>query len=410
MWKIVRFFLIFVLSISLSAKSFLISPISLPKTEILDIELNECNDDCLNNLLQNGKIFSFLAKAKQAESRDLKEQYQLYASLLNISKQNQYPEELKIAIISPTKKIGKYAESTIKSVISYLLLKNTNFYIKNFEIQDENIETLQSTITNIENENFDFIIAPLTLEGAQNIVQIPTYIKIYIPTINKNEIQSIQNPNTFFGGIDYKEQIQKLLNFANSDLFVFYEENSPLAIKLTSMIENSSSYFSKKIGLSSQTANLKKYFYKNRDLNESTLFLNTPIVESSLIMSQLTLYDLEPKTILSTQINYNPLIFSLTQYQDRKNLIIANSIYKSPDILEEINSLLTNDISFNWINYSTSIGIDYFYSNKTYTNRIFSEDVLNNQIIYKILLEKALLGHFKPLKEEIEIEQETPYQ
>lgn len=410
MKNIFKLFLIFTLSLSLSAKSFLISSIPLPKTEVLDIELDECGDECLYTLLKNGEIFSFLAKAKKIENENLKEEYQLYASLFNIYIQSGFSKEFKIAIISPTKKIGKYAKSTIKSVISYLLMKNVNFYVKTYEIQDENIETLQATLETIENEKYDLAIAPLTLEGAQNISMISTSTKVYIPTINKNDIAQIQNQNLFFGGIDYKAQIQKLLDFSNSSLRVFYDEGSPLAQRLTSIIEENSNYPVEKIGLSSQVTNLKRYFYKNSELNESSIFLNTSIVKSSLIMSQLTLYDLEPKIILSTQINYNPLIFSLTQYRDRKNLIIANSIYKSSDILEEINSLLNNDITFNWINYSTSIGVDFFYSVKTYSKRVFSEEILDNQVIYKILLEKALIGRFKPLVEEIEIEQETPYQ
>lgn len=410
MKNIFKLFLIFTLSLSLSAKSFLISSIPLPKTEVLDIELDECGDECLDTLLKNGEIFSFLAKAKKIENENLKEEYQLYASLFNIYAQSGFSKEFKIAIISPTKKIGKYAKSTIKSVISYLLMKNVNFYVKTYEIQDENIETLQATLETIENEKYDLAIAPLTLEGAQNISMISTSTKVYIPTINKNDIAQIQNQNLFFGGIDYKAQIQKLLDFSNSSLRVFYDEGSPLAQRLTSIIEENSNYPVEKIGLSSQVTNLKRYFYKNSELNESSIFLNTSIVKSSLIMSQLTLYDLEPKIILSTQINYNPLIFSLTQYRDRKNLIIANSIYKSSDILEEINSLLNNDITFNWINYSTSIGVDFFYSVKTYSKRVFSEEILDNQVIYKILLEKALIGRFKPLVEEIEIEQETPYQ
>ena len=404
-----RFFLIFTITISLFAKSFLISPIPLPKAQILDTELNECDNECLEKSLLDGKIFSFLAKAKNIQSKDLKEQFNLYASLFNLVEESQNFTKFRIALISPVKRIGKYAKSTMKSIIAYMLFKNANFYIKNFKIGDESTKTLQSTLNTIENENFDFVIAPLTSEGVKNIATISSNIKIYIPTFNKYTIDNSANSNIFFGGIDYKKQIDKLLNFANSKMAIFYEENSPLAIKLTSMIEKNSSFPIETIGINKEMTNFKRYFYNNEDLNESTLFLNTPIVESSLILSQLTLYDIEPKRVLSTQINYNPLIFTLTQYHDRKNLLVANSISNPSDLLEEINSIINNDIVFNWINYSTSIGIDYFFSNKVHSNRVFSEDIIDNQVVYKTILEKASIGSFEPI-EEIQTEQETPYQ
>ena len=77
-------------------------------------------------------------------------------------------------------------------------------------------------------------------------------------------------------------------------------------------------------------------------------------------MSQLTLYDANATNILSTQINYDPLLFSMTQYKDRKTMIIANSITSQNNVFIETNSLLGNDIVYDWINYTTTIGVDYF--------------------------------------------------
>ena len=57
-------------------------------------------------------------------------------------------------------------------------------------------------------------------------------------------------------------------------------------------------------------------------------------------MSQLTLYDTNATNVLSTQINYDPLVLSMTQYEDRKNMIIANSITQNNNILIETNSFL----------------------------------------------------------------------
>ncbi|MCF6193079.1 MAG: hypothetical protein L3J46_01950, partial [Kangiellaceae bacterium] len=57
---------------------------------------------------------------------------------------------------------------------------------------------------------------------------------------DKNDIKNLQNSNMIFGGIDYKAQIEELLDFTNEKIVIFYEIESPLAHKLTTIIENES--------------------------------------------------------------------------------------------------------------------------------------------------------------------------
>ena len=105
-----------------------------------------------------------------------------------------------------------------------------------------------------------------------------------------------------------------------------------------------------------------------------------------MIMSQLTLYDTNATNVLSTQINYDPLILSMTQYEDRKNMIIANSITQNNNILIDTNSLLGNDIVYDWINYTTTVGVDYFFSLATREDREYNIALEDNQMIYPIEL------------------------
>ena len=105
-----------------------------------------------------------------------------------------------------------------------------------------------------------------------------------------------------------------------------------------------------------------------------------------MIMSQLTLYDTNATNVLSTQINYDPLILSMTQHEDRKNMIIANSITQNNNVLIETNSLLSNDIVYDWINYTTTVGVDYFYNLATREDREYNIAVEDNQMIYQIEL------------------------
>lgn len=103
-------------------------------------------------------------------------------------------------------------------------------------------------------------------------------------------------------------------------------------------------------------------------------------------MSQLTMYDVNATNVLSTQINFDPLILSLTQYTDRDNMIIANSITHNNSIFIETNSLLGNDIVYDWINYTTTVGIDFFFTQITNQDRQYKIDMQSNQMIYPIEL------------------------
>ena len=124
--------------------------------------------------------------------------------------------------------------------------------------------------------------------------------------------------------------------------------------------------------------------------------INTPIVKSSIILSQLYAYETENAAILSTQLNYNPLLISLTQYEDRLNLILANSIEFTNDNLSEVLTLLDTDIKYNWVNYSSLVGINYIYARNK--NRLIKNDVINNEVIYNTNLFYCTESGFKRLE------------
>lgn len=135
--------------------------------------------------------------------------------------------------------------------------------------------------------------------------------------------------------------------------------------------------------ISKKTTNLERYLKENKKITNASFFINTPIIKSGMIMSQLTLYDVNSTNILSTQINYDPLLLSMTQFIDRKNMIVANSITEHNGVLTETNSLLGNDIRYDWINYTTTVGVDYFYSLSTGEDRAYIIKIEDNQMIYE---------------------------
>jgi len=420
----------------ISAKSFMISNIQLPKTYIQDLDPYECTEECMRDYLQHDMIFSFLSHAnKKLADRELDNARNMNISILNIGAFNA-GGKLKIAILLPYKKIGKYAFSTINATFAYLMTKNNPFTLKSYKIESENKEALTTALEKIQSDGFKYVIAPLTKEGVDNIIEINPSINIYFPTINKNDVTST-SPYLIFGGIDYNAQSNLLLKEAVTTPLVIFSDKSQTGKKLALYQEDAylhpkpiqqpaqeptkslfGSFFSSsnevvkpvvtqpqedanltdkkvvKYFISRRTTNLEHYLKENEDIYNGSFFINTPIIKTGMVMSQLTLYDTNATVVLSTQINYDPLLLSMTQYIDRKNMIVANSIIKNNNVITETNSLLGNDIVYDWINYTTTVGVDYFYNQITGEDREYNINIKDNQMIYGIELLRPGISKF----------------
>ncbi len=397
--------LMIIFPVMVSAQSYLISTIPLPKTYVQNLDPYPCNNECLKEYLDNGMIFSFLAFAyDKLDDDELNEARMMHISILNLGSHT-LAKKFRIALLLPYKIIGRYASTTTNASFAYLLAKNHSFELKSYKVESENIEDIQEALEKIEQDGFTNVIAPLTQKGADAIEVINPYLNIFFPTINKKNDSSISS-NLIYGGIDYQAQSDLLLNEAVSPLIIFYDK-STIGKKLSLYEEESFIYRGIDINLSiedqeqqivdanktvikfsipKRTTNLEKQLKENEQIIDGTFFINTPIVKTGMIMSQLTLYETNATNILSTQINYDPLILSMTQYEDRKNMVIANSITQNNNVLIETNSLLSNDIVYDWINYTTTVGIDYLFSIATKDDREYDIELQNNQMQYSIEL------------------------
>ncbi len=391
-----RIFLsLFFISMISMAKSLYLSQLPLPVADIINLNTNECDKNCLKEYLKDGKVFSFISNYKNmTNDTNLSKDYETLKIKLNIFNTKK-TNIIKIALMVPKNIIGRYTISTTNTILAYLLKKGVNFDFELFDSKDESLQNIQDTANKIESEGFRFVIAPYTYKGVKRLLSIKSDLIYYIPTINKNEITT-QKTNFVFGGIDYEKQIEKLLVFTNDKIAIFADE-SDMGFKLSSYIQsnNDTRIIYKKI-IPQKLTKFKSFLKYNKKLQGSSIFLNTPLVKTSLLASQFRFYKIRPYALFSTQINYNPLLLNLTQYEDRKDMYIANSIGKSDDALISTNKILDNNILYDWINYSTSIGIDYIYT--LYFNseaqRLFDENILNNQVNYDIKILKPTKSAF----------------
>jgi len=442
----IKLFILFIFFLStLYAQSFLVSSIPLPKTYVLNTDENECDNTCLYQLIEDKRFFSLLAHAKDKnEDAFINDILLIQVSLFNVERMRQYTD-LKIAMLLPYRVIGRYAYSTTNAAFAYYLTKNRAFELRTYKTESESVEDLEKVLQQIEEDDFHYVIAPLTKKGANNVASLDLSMHIFLPTIHKSDVNA-SNDYLYFGGIDYQKQIESLMPYAATPLTVFYDKNTlgkkltnitqdeylyafdqnitkdrvifeddeGLAMSLEEMQDLNLTYSDKpkfySFPIAKRTSNLEGQLKENMNIQDGSFLLNTPVVKSAMVMSQLTLYDVNQTNVLSTQINYNPELLLLTQAKDRENMYITNSINYHNNIMIESNTLLQNDIVYDWINYATTIGADYFYHLITSARREYPQEIIENQVHYPISIVKPTYSRFvtiEIIKDNFEEEQES---
>ena len=405
-----KFLLFLLVPPLLFAQSYFISDIPLPKTFIQNLDPYECDEKCRQEFIDKEMIFSFLAHAPRKLENPMQDELRMMSiKILNIGSTLDV-DQLKIALLLPYKVIGRYASSTTNAAFAYLLAQNHSFELKSYKLETQEKNEIESVLAQIRDDGFSYVIAPLTQAGADIITEIEPELFIYFPTIHAKETHH-KSPYLLYGGIDYKAQSDLLLEKAVSPLVIFHDD-SVIGTNLTYYEEQRFKYEDValpngvieqvlnenkevvKFVVPRNVTNLERQLKENESIAGGSVFINTPLIKTGMIMSQLTLYDTNASNILSTQINYDPLLLSITQYQDRKDMIVANSITQHHNIFIEANTLLGNDIVYDWINYTTTVGVDYFFHQITSLKREYNIPIKENQVIYDIELLQPSLTRF----------------
>lgn len=285
----------------------------------------------------------------------------------------------RIAVIYPSKIVGKYAKSTLSTISAFLLFNNIEFEIETFDTHDESFVNIKKELNNLNEKGFTKVIALFTPNGfgVLNSLEESKNAEMYFPLINKSEIYT-NNMNFTFGGISYSEQFDLLETLSNGRNTMFYVK-SYLGDKLRdNYLESFNPGIVKEI---ERTRNRFKNIMNDKRMIGTTVLLNTPIIKTSIIMSQLTAYEIYPSKILSTQLNFNPLLLKLTQNRDRKNFFIVSSISEVDNFIEDYSKLLGSDVRYNWVDYSSLVGINYLLNKNE--SELIKTQVIDNQVDYE---------------------------
>ena len=302
--------------------------------------------------------------------------------------------KIKVAFIYPSSLVEKYAKTSLSTISGYLSYQKADYDLTIIDSTNENYENINSAFAKAKQNGVTKIIGLFTPSAISSLDKIVTSdIKVYLPLIEKSDALT-NNENLIFGSISYDQQVKKLISYSNTNNAMFYQ-NTYIGNKLKKAYD-SSVYDTRVRKEISKTETNFKYIVNDYKLNNSTLFLNTDLVKTAMILSQLRAYDISPAAILSTQVNYDPMLMLLTQDQDRDKLVIANSIDSvNNELRDEINTFGGN-IVYEWVDYSTLVGINYLYYGNN--SNLVKTKIIDNQAVYNPKLYKSTQVGFLEIK------------
>lgn len=374
------------------AKNVVISPLPLPKIEVINLDTQGCSKRCLNKLYEDGDYISFVARFGDEEDVELRAKLSVAMQEIGILEVPLPPKKsnvagVKIALLMPKKVIGRYFTASIDTILSYLMARGGDFSFEVFNTNTEDSKAIQEAYNRAVERDSNFIIGIFTTNGAKHIIQdLDISTPIYLPTINARQIKDVKIPkNLYFGGIDYEKQIDILLSLSGGEQIVAYNDKSQAGAYLGSLLhaKNARIVFEQAID-STMAKRFNTLIAAQRGhLKSSVVIFNTPGIRTGLIMSQIGSNGVRPRRMLSTQINYDASLLNLVQPSDRKEFFVVNVINEVNQHLLEYASLLGRDLKYNWVNYATAVGVELLLGESVdKKSRYFNEKFLNNQVNY----------------------------
>lgn len=384
------------ISLSLLAAKQELVKIDPAKVFYINFEKEKCSDECLKELLYKGLYISYIARFNSNDEK----LNNIYAKLLDGIEYIDLPKRtqlntINIAIVLPEKVVKSYSSNIISPALAYLIKQNDNVYMKVFFTGDESEANVAPIVARLH--DFSLIITGFQKNGINILNKSITNIPVFSPLAKAEDFDNI-NSNFTFGSIDYQEQTAKLINFSNGKIAAF-KDDSILANKITESIQSQSNLVFLRT-LEKKNLNVNSVLNEAWRLNNSCVFFNVPLVKTTLLATQIRALNVRPSKYFSTQINYHPMFLNLSQENEKAMFYFANSIGEIDDEIEYINDLLGQKIAYNWIAYSTSVGLDYYYHELYSANkeRIFKDNFVGNKLHFNVRIMNAKQSKFSEQK------------
>ncbi|MBZ7979485.1 hypothetical protein AVBRAN12642_02430 [Campylobacter sp. RM12642] len=366
------------------------------KVFYVNYEKEKCSDECLKDLLYKGLYISYITRFNSNDEK----LNNIYVKLLNGIEYIDLPKKqqlntIKIALVIPEKVVKSYSSNIISPALAYLMKQNDKVYMKVYFTGDESEANIAPIISQLH--DYSLIITGFQKNGINVLNKSITNIAVFNPLAKSSDFDNV-NSNFTFGSIDYQEQVAKLINISNNKIAVF-KDDSLLASKITDNIREQSNIISLKT-IEKKNLNVNSALSDAWKLNNSSVFFNIPLVKTTLLATQIRALSIRPNKYLSTQINYHPMFLNLSQENERSMFYFANSIGEIDEEIEYINDLLGQKIAYNWIAYSTSVGLDYYY-HELYSNkkdRLFKDNFIGNSIHFNVRIMNAKQSKFSEQK------------
>lgn len=302
--------------------------------------------------------------------------------------------KIKVAFIYPSSLVEKYAKTSLSTISGYLSYQKADYDLTIIDSTNESYDNINSAFAKAKQNGVTKVIGLFTPSAISSLDKIVTDdIKVYLPLIEKKDSLT-SNANLIFGSISYEQQVKKLISYSSTNNAMFYQDTY-IGNKLKRAYD-ASVYDTRVRKEISKTETNFKYIVNDYKLNNSTLFLNTDLVKTSLILSQLRAYDISPSAILSTQVTYDPMLMLLTQNQDREKLVVANSIDSVNNELRDEIITFGGNIVYEWVDYSTLVGINYLYYGNN--SNLVQTKIIDNEAVYNPKLYKSTDVGFSEIK------------
>ena len=309
-----------------------------------------------------------------------------------------WSQPLEIALMLAPSVVGSYAQSTYNVAVATLTSSKIPFEVIRYDLPDESNASIIQTLEKIHNDGIYAILAPLTLTGVSNLPPINPDTILFVPTVHGHD-RTIIEPNVILGGIDYQAQLQALVPYMSHTSAIFYGD-SDVGKRLSTLTSTIASHAHKATSLYAvdpQGDKIVLYMNRASQFSKKSIITHLPIIKTSMLVSQLVFVGANETNILTTQIGFDPELFTLTQYPARKKMIVANSIIEQVPSIYETNTAMKNDLTFDWIQYTTSVGIDYLAASLVGIQRQYTLPIVNSQVIYPIKLMSPKESGFEPL-------------